>query len=134
MSDNITLPRADAEQVREAIRVFYNKYSAEAAHKNAGRAIDALDAALAEPPAKPEPATDEQIAESYKASENDDYWLDYPDGWRAAERWHGIRARGSAAIDAAMDASATPAAAAVDAPTAPAMQCAYEPGHSSPVK
>jgi hypothetical protein len=40
---------------------------------------------------KPEPATDEQVAEAYKASENDDYWLDYPDGWRAAERWHGIR-------------------------------------------
>jgi len=39
---------------------------------------------------KPEPATDEQVAEAYKASENDDYWLDYPDGWRAAERFHGI--------------------------------------------
>jgi hypothetical protein len=48
MTDNITLPRADAKQVRSAIRVFYNKYSAEAAHEDAGRAIAALDAALAE--------------------------------------------------------------------------------------
>ena len=51
MTDNITLPRAVVEEVRSAIRGFYNKYSAEAAHEDAGRAIAALDAALAEPDA-----------------------------------------------------------------------------------
>jgi len=41
-----------------------------------------------EPPAKPEPATDEQVVE---ADENHEpSWIDYRDGWRAAERWHGI--------------------------------------------
>jgi hypothetical protein len=49
MTDNITLPRAVVEEVRAAIRGFYNKYSDEAVHEDAGCAIDALDAALAEP-------------------------------------------------------------------------------------
>jgi len=36
----------------------------------------------------PEPATDEQVVE---ADENHEpSWIDYRDGWRAAERWHGI--------------------------------------------
>jgi len=48
MTDTITLPRAVVEQVRSAIRGFYNKYSDEAVHEDAGCAIDALDAALAE--------------------------------------------------------------------------------------
>jgi hypothetical protein len=48
MTDNITLPRAVVEEVRSAIRGFYNKYSDEAVHEDAGRAIAALDAALAE--------------------------------------------------------------------------------------
>jgi hypothetical protein len=152
MTDNITLPRAVVEQVREAIRVFYNKYSAEAAHKNAGRAIDTLDAALAEPvaeqhpekgpaltvyneiaatedpgsplerlrffcslamrpqdwldvapffdalaepqpDAKPEPATAAEIVKAGGecAVVDDEYLLDFRDGFRAAERWHGIR-------------------------------------------
>jgi hypothetical protein len=39
--------------------------------------------------AKREPATDDQIAE---ADENHaPSWLDYRDGWRDAERFHGIR-------------------------------------------
>jgi hypothetical protein len=46
---DITLPRAVVEEVRSAIRGFYNKYSDEAVHEDAGRAIAALDAALAEP-------------------------------------------------------------------------------------
>jgi hypothetical protein len=38
--------------------------------------------------AKREPATDEQVVE---ADENHaPSWLDYRDGWRDAERWHGI--------------------------------------------
>jgi hypothetical protein len=97
VSDTITLPRAVVEEVRSAIRVFYNKYSAEAAHKNAGRALAALDAALAEPEptvkdsltvdATREPATDGQIFDAYQSAPEDNfYW-----GWDAAERFHGIR-------------------------------------------
>jgi hypothetical protein len=85
MTDNITLRRA-AEQARSAIRGFYNKYSDEAVHEDAGRAIAALDAALAEPDAKREPATDGQIFDAYQSAPEDNfYW-----GWDAAERHHGI--------------------------------------------
>jgi hypothetical protein len=93
MTDNITLPRAVVEEVRSAIRGFYNKYSDEAVHEDAGRAIAALDAALAEPDAKPEPATDEQVAELCKVKGLIGKWscLDYHYGWRDAERFHGIR-------------------------------------------
>jgi hypothetical protein len=35
MIDNITLPRAVVEEVRSAIRGFYNKYSDEAVHEDA---------------------------------------------------------------------------------------------------
>jgi hypothetical protein len=38
--------------------------------------------------AKREPATDEQIAEADESHEPS--WLDYRDGWRDAERFHGI--------------------------------------------
>jgi len=41
--------------------------------------------------AKREPATDEQVAETYKATSNGGWWLDFRDGWREAERHHGIR-------------------------------------------
>jgi hypothetical protein len=92
MTDNITLRRA-AEQARSAIRVFYNKYSAEAAHEDAGCAIAALDAALAEPPAKPEPATVEQMFAAYNAQASGPQKSTiafYCDGWQAAERFHNI--------------------------------------------
>jgi hypothetical protein len=142
MTDNITLPRAVVEEVRSAIRGFYNKYSDEAVHEDAGRAIAALDAALAEPPAKPEPytlaelfaqfaakqrpldadmaaiinanldslyitdepaaalaepdatrepATDEQAAAAYDGKRGTRQWVDFRDGWLHAERFHGIR-------------------------------------------
>jgi hypothetical protein len=93
VTDNITLPRAVIEQVRSAIRGFYNKYSAEAAHEDAGRAIAALDAALeqketfadslvrrsweahraalAEPPATPEPVA-KAWAEGYQQGVQDE--------------------------------------------------------------
>jgi hypothetical protein len=45
--------------------------------------------ALAEPPAKPEPATYEQVYEAY-AVDGMDNWHDYRVGWLAAERFHGI--------------------------------------------
>jgi hypothetical protein len=115
---HITLPRADAEQIRAAL-VSGEKLFA---------ALDALDAALAEPVhpgyvigshwletaysriaageaeadvlaevlgergwAKREPATREQVAEAYKASESDGGEVIYCEAWRDAERHHGIR-------------------------------------------
>jgi hypothetical protein len=38
---------------------------------------------------KREPATDEQVAEADESHEPS--WLDYRDGWRDAERFHGVR-------------------------------------------
>jgi hypothetical protein len=60
-------------------------------------ALAALDAALAEPDAKREPATAAEIVKAGGecAVVDDEYLLDFRDGWRAAERHHGIRARGS---------------------------------------
>ncbi len=136
MTDNITLPRAVVEQVREALLSFDNWWDDEA-----DTALTALDAALAEPPAarepvawmesphgairanplyritapqslawsiplythlpaaspepdaKPEPATDEQIVKAGGecAVVDDEYLLDFRDGWHEAERFHGIR-------------------------------------------
>ena len=53
------------------------------------RGVD-IDLYLAppQPPAKQEPATDEQVAEADESHEPS--WLDYRDGWREAERFHGI--------------------------------------------
>jgi len=55
-------------------------------------ALAALDAALAEPDAKREPATDVQVTELCKAKGIAGKWscLDYHTGWRDAERFHGI--------------------------------------------
>ena len=138
MTDNITLPRAVVEQVREALLSFDNWWDDEA-----DTALTALDAALAEPvlepdalrrwvnanddapetefqrgydaarrwvrevglpalaepdatpepDAKPEPATDEQIVKAGGecAVVDDEYLLDFRDGWHEAERFHGIR-------------------------------------------
>ncbi len=85
---NITLPRAVVEQVREALLYFDNWWD-----DQADTALAALDAALAEPDAKPEPATDEQIVKAGGecAVVDNEYLLDFRDGFRAAERFHGIR-------------------------------------------
>jgi hypothetical protein len=129
---NITLPRAVALHLREALMVAVtlsaDRHTVKAAHA-------ALDAALAEPPAKPEPvhpgyvigshwletaysriaageaeadvltevlgargwakrepATDEQIVKAGGecAVVDNEYLLDFRDGFRAAERFHGI--------------------------------------------
>ena len=114
---HITLPRAEAEQIRQAL----------ASGKKLFAALATLDAALAEPVhpgyiigshwletaysriaageaeadvlaevlgergwAKREPATEKQVAEVFKLS-GAVYWGHYRDGWRAAERFHGIR-------------------------------------------
>jgi hypothetical protein len=87
----ITLPRAEAEQIRAAL-VSGEKLFA---------ALAVLDAALAEPEptvkdsltvdAKPEPATDEQIIASWPTELP--YLLTphaFYKGFRAAERFHGI--------------------------------------------
>jgi hypothetical protein len=123
MTDNINLPRAVVEKVRDSLD-YVRRFNG--ASESTGLA--ALDAALAEPPAKPEPvawlrkdglrfrrsiepqdgselplyaappaakpepATDEQVAEAYKASyDNGWFWRIFCDTWREAERWHGIR-------------------------------------------
>jgi hypothetical protein len=80
MSDNITLRRAEAEQIRDAL----------ASGKMLYGALATLAAALAEPDAKREPATREQVAEAYKASESDGGNVIYCEAWRDAERFHGI--------------------------------------------
>ena len=54
------------------------------------KALDDIRAALAEPDAKREPATHEQVFAAYGATVCL-FWLDYRAGWRAAERFHGIR-------------------------------------------
>ena len=85
MTDNITHERV-TQLLLDVMEFTYNSDSLSEAEK---KVLDDIRAALAEPPAKPEPATDEHVAE---ADENHEpSWIDYRDGWRAAERWHGIR-------------------------------------------
>jgi len=123
MTDHITLPRDVALQIRAALMVATTPIPAD--RHTVKAALDALDAALAEPVhpgyiigshwletaysriaageaeaevltevlgargwVKPEPATDEQVAEADESHEPS--WIDYRDGWRDAERWHGI--------------------------------------------
>jgi hypothetical protein len=91
MTDNITLPRAVAEMMFNALLDrIHGRY---AATQEDEIALAALDAALAEPPAKPEPATDEQIVKAGGecAVVDNEYLLDFRDGFRAAERFHGIK-------------------------------------------
>jgi hypothetical protein len=76
---NITLPRAEAEQIRQALVSGKRLYAA----------LFALDAALAEPPAKPEPATREQVFAAYDRNDAIGFW-NYCYAWREAERFHGI--------------------------------------------
>jgi hypothetical protein len=93
MTDTITLPRTAAEKLvklvalPENIDKFWkdNDYAALAA-------LAALVTALAEPDAKREPATDEQVHKWYW---DNNLWglrhAEFRYGWRAAERFHGIR-------------------------------------------
>jgi hypothetical protein len=53
--------------------------------------IRGIAATTAQPDAKREPATREQVAEAYKASESDGGEVIYCEAWRDAERFHGIR-------------------------------------------
>ena len=88
MTDNITLRRAEAERGRTALRLA-RKFVGPTLSDELSIFLAALDAALAEPDAKREPATDKQVKASYRANENG-YWVDYRYGWQAAERFHGI--------------------------------------------
>jgi len=91
VTDNITLPRAVALQIREALMVATTPIPAD--RHTVKAASTALDAALAEPPAKPEPATYEQAQAAHRADcymEGIYRWHDYHTGWQAAERFHGI--------------------------------------------
>jgi hypothetical protein len=105
MTDHITLPRAEAERGRTALRLA-RKFVGPTLSDELSIFLAALDAALAggsemsaivaacrqvapEPDAKREPATYEQVYEAY-AVDGMDNWLDYRVGWLAAERHHGI--------------------------------------------
>jgi hypothetical protein len=134
MTDNITLPRAVVELVREAFKEL--DYASEPyVNEIARTALTALDAALkepdvadlfaqfaakqrpldadmaaiinanldslyitdepatalAEPDATREPATYEQAVAAYDGKKGTQRWVDFRDGWQAAERFHGIR-------------------------------------------
>jgi hypothetical protein len=90
MSDNITLPRELGERIRESMQLWVDLLE----HDYDIDALTALAAALAEPDAKPEPATYEQAQAAHQADcymEGIYRWHDYRVGWQAAERFHGIR-------------------------------------------
>jgi len=92
VTDTITLPRAVVEQVREALEAMQSYAAAERKGlRICDESITALEAALAEPPATREPATVEQIDEEYIGPVIDARWHDFEAGFRAAERFHGIR-------------------------------------------
>ena len=82
--DNITLPREVVEFVLKHLEWWSDD---EPQEKEAIEALAALDAALAEPDAKREPATDEQITLKYRLGNYED---SFRDGWREAEWFHGI--------------------------------------------
>jgi len=93
MTDNITLPRAVVEQVRDALKEL--DYASEPyVNEIARTALAALDAALAETGATREPATETQVTKAYIAEGTKDWWSDWKAGWRAAERFHGIGKEG----------------------------------------
>ena len=102
MTDNITLPRAVGLHIRNSLRGIVNASDDDCGEEKCRdcapvrvmrEALAALDAALAEPPAKPEPATDAEIVKAGGecAVVDNEYLLDFRDGFRAAERFHGIR-------------------------------------------
>jgi hypothetical protein len=90
MTDNITLPRAVVWRLHAAFRDADKTIRPSGEKSDYSAEIAALDAALAEPDAKREPATEKQVAEVFKLS-GAVYWGHYRNGWREAERFHGIR-------------------------------------------
>ena len=103
MTDRITLPRADAKRLRNVLRDWVGEYLLNTGliSPEERAALAALEAALAEPPAKREPDAKPETATN---KEIDAEWLkitpvlypmyglgDFRDGFRAAERFHGIK-------------------------------------------
>lgn len=108
MTDNITLPRAVGERLRD---FMHDCDEVEPLPYGERTTLAALDAALKEPErhvslvcpqcnwtlqeqepdAKREPATDEQAEAAYDGERGTLQWVDFRDGWLHAERWHGIR-------------------------------------------
>jgi len=94
VTDNITLPRAVVEFLLGEGPLDGVWYGDE--HPTNPRPYwwrKHIRAALAEPEQKPEPATDEQIIKSHMQN---DRWIlasvqYFYNGWRQAERFHGIR-------------------------------------------
>jgi hypothetical protein len=89
MTDNITLPRAAALQIREALMVAATPIPAD--RHTVKAALAALDAALAEPPATPEPATMQQIVATHRTTYGAPWLDEFDRAWKAAERFHGIK-------------------------------------------
>ena len=87
MTDNITLRRAVALQIRDVLLVW-SRFALPADKA----ALAALDAALAEPDATREPATDAEMSAAMTATDiPPGWWFVFQRGFRAAERHHGIR-------------------------------------------
>jgi hypothetical protein len=89
---HITLPRAVGELVQDLTDHAYNDgvQELERPSEQTTKALAALFAALKEPELKPEPATVEQVIEAYESSRYEGRLDDYSEGWREAERFHGI--------------------------------------------
>jgi hypothetical protein len=85
MTDNITLPRAVAERIQNAMQFLVD--ALEFDHDI--DALAALDAALAKPEPKPEPATEEQLRQAHRGR-GVALLPHFRIGWREAERFHGI--------------------------------------------
>ena len=92
MSDNITLPRAVGKLVQDLIDHAYNDGVEELEHpsEQTTEALNALFAALAEPPATREPATMQQIVATHRTTYGAPWLDEFDRAWKAAERFHGI--------------------------------------------
>jgi hypothetical protein len=91
---DITLRRA-AEQMLECLLYHYNAGNSNTITgvrlKLDEKAIREARAALAEPPAKPEPATMQQIVATHRTTYGAPWLDEFDRAWKAAERFHGIR-------------------------------------------
>ncbi len=93
MTDNITLRRVDAKMLRNVLRDLAGEYSSDTGliSPEERAALDALDAALAEPDAIARAVEAEREA-CAKVCEPQDKWDDPLTAWSIAQA---IRARGS---------------------------------------
>jgi hypothetical protein len=98
MTDNITLRCKVVWQLKRTLEGWANhgqwKWPESAlltCKENTEEALAALDAALAEPEQKPEPATEAEISAALTATNiPPGWWFIFNKGFRAAERFHGI--------------------------------------------